>query len=131
MIRDVVEAVLESGGYGVTSVASGTDALTAFEAAPQRYCALLTDIQLESQPNGWNLARQIRDMNPSLPVLYMSGGSAHEWRSRGADRSLMLAKPFSPFDVLQALSGLLAREGRGGPAGAAGQGHKTDASFAH
>ena len=40
-------------------------------------------------------------------MIYMTGDSANEWRSRGVPNSLLIIKPFAPAQVVTALSQLL------------------------
>ncbi len=39
-----------------------------------RYWALVTNINLKGEMNGWDLARQVRESDPAFPVVYMTGG---------------------------------------------------------
>ena len=118
MVREIAGAVLESGGFAVVAVGNADAAQAAFEADPDRFGALVTDIQLQSPPNGWRLAEDLRDIRPGLPILYMSGGNAHEWAARGVPGSLLLPKPFGADSLLTALARLLAFDGTDPGAGA-------------
>jgi hypothetical protein len=42
-----------------------------------------------------------------MPVVYMTGHSAHEWASKGVPDSIMVAKPFAPAQIIIAVSTLL------------------------
>jgi DNA-binding response OmpR family regulator len=68
---------------------------------------LITDINLGKGPDGWDVARHARELIPALPVVYMSGASAHEWTSHGVPHSVFIAKPFAPAQVVTAISTLL------------------------
>jgi hypothetical protein len=48
-----------------------------------------------------------REINPSFPVVYMSGDSAEDWASQGVPNSIMLSKPFAPAQLVTAVSQLL------------------------
>ncbi len=70
---------------------------------------MVTDINLGAQGSGWELARRARQLNPDLPVVYMSGGNTHEWPSHGVPRSIMVPKPFSPSQIVVAIATLANR----------------------
>ena len=68
----------------------------------------MTDINLGGDKlSGWEVARHAREINPDFPVIYMSGDSAEEWASQGVPRSIMLAKPFAPAQLVTAVAQLL------------------------
>jgi two-component SAPR family response regulator len=72
-----------------------------------RYCALLTDINLGSKLTGWDVAKRAREIMPEIPVVYMSGFADNEWTANGVPKSIMIAKPFAPAQVMTAVSQLL------------------------
>lgn len=41
--------------------------------------AVVTDINLGSGSNGWQVARRARELRPEMPLLYVTGGNADEW----------------------------------------------------
>jgi CheY-like chemotaxis protein len=72
-----------------------------------RYKALLTDIDLKGGMNGWEVAKQVREIDPSFPVVYITGAAADQWASRGVPNSILLEKPFAPAQPATAVSQLL------------------------
>src|SRR5215203_5869655 len=78
-IRLVLQVAFEDGGFGVLVVSSGEEAIAALDAKGETVRALLTDISLESQSSGWDVARHARELNPNLPVVYMTGGDGNDW----------------------------------------------------
>ena len=90
-----VRESLEEGGYAVHVAATGREALAAIEGDDFELAGLITDIRLGGGPDGWALARRARELKPELPVVYISGDSAHEHRARGVPDSLMVQKPFA------------------------------------
>ena len=107
LIRDLLEASLTEAGFEVVEVSCGTKALAHFEADAARFRAVITDIRLGVGPDGWAVARRARELVPTMPVVYMSGDSSHEWSSKGVPNSLMVAKPFAPAQIITAVSTLL------------------------
>jgi hypothetical protein len=46
-----------------------------------------------------------------LPVVYMSGDSAHEWSANGVPESVILQKPFVLVQLITAITTLLNQAG--------------------
>jgi DNA-binding response OmpR family regulator len=108
LIHDVLGEALIDGGFTVAQASTPGDALEMIEAPDAAYRALVTDIDLGSrQKTGWNIAKRAREINADLPVIYMTGNSAHEWASNGVPNSIMLTKPFAPAQLITAVSQLL------------------------
>lgn len=106
LISEMVQCVLEEGGYSVKAVASGSHATEMLDGQ-DRISGLITDVRLGEGPDGWAVARHARHGRPALPVVYMTGDSAADWAAEGVPRSLLLQKPFAPAQMLTALSTLL------------------------
>jgi len=71
------------------------------------YRALVTDINLQAELSGWDVAKRARELSPEIPVVYMTGDSANQWSSHGVPNSVLLQKPFAPAQVVTAISQLL------------------------
>jgi DNA-binding response OmpR family regulator len=108
-IQGIIEDALAEGGFEPAIAASGEEAVTLLKGQKGTYCALVTDIGLVARIDGWEIARQAREIDPAFPVIYMSGASAEQWPSRGVPNSVMLVKPFAPAQLLTAVSNLLNR----------------------
>jgi CheY-like chemotaxis protein len=106
LVRDIIEAVLEEGGYAVRLTSSGAEALLALESTDEPLRALITDVNPGCGPSGWDVARRARELNQTLPVIYMTGDSGYEWPSPGVPNSLLLIKPFAPSQLVTAISSL-------------------------
>lgn len=109
LIQPLLVEPLEEGGYKVLVASSGADAIKLLdgqEAASIR--ALITDINLgPSSPSGWDVARRAREIDPDIPVVYVTGDSAHDWSSQGVPNSLLISKPFAPAQIITAVSQLI------------------------
>lgn len=112
-LQGIVEDALEEAGFAVDILSSAEEALTLFRSGLKHYKVLVTDVNLMGTMSGWTLARQVREREPSFPVIYMTGAGAHEWASRGVPNSILLEKPFAPAQLVTAVSQLL---NVGGPA---------------
>ena len=93
-IQTVVEDALSEGGFEPAIAASGEEAVTLLKGRTDDYCALVTDIILRGTMNGWEVARRAREIDPTFPVVYISGASAGQWPVKGVPDSIMLPKPF-------------------------------------
>lgn len=106
-LQMMVEDALRDGGYEPAIAGSGEEALTLLKAFRTKYSALVTDIRLLGRLDGWWVARGAREIDPSFPVLYITGGGGDEWPTRGVPDSVLLNKPFSPDELVAAVAKLL------------------------
>jgi DNA-binding response OmpR family regulator len=107
LIQEVLVDALEAGGFKASIAQSGRQAIGMLAATGTDYQALITDVDLGDDVSGWDVARHAREINDMLPVIYMTGGDAHDWASKGVPNSLLLVKPFAPAQVVTGLSQLL------------------------
>ena len=107
LVALALQHLLEDAGYRVLLASSGAEGAVALDRHSHEIAGLITDIRLGAGPDGWSLAAQARALRPMLPVLYVSGDSAHQWAFRGVGGSVMLAKPFSAPSILEALADML------------------------
>ena len=103
----VLHAALTDAGYEVLAAGNGNEAIREIEADAARFRAVVTDIQLGTGPEGWEIARRARELVPTMPIVYMSGDSAEEWAVKGVPGSLMIVKPFAPAQLVTAISNLI------------------------
>ena len=106
-IQDFIEDALTDAGFHLMVSASGEEALMLLQSGVVRYRALVTDISLKGGMNGWELAKQIREIEQSFPVVYITGASADQWASQGVPHSILLEKPFAPAQLVTAVAQLL------------------------
>lgn len=107
VLQEMVQEALKEGGFDLTTVASGSEAVQMIESGVVKYSALVTDINLKGPMTGWELARLIRQIDPAFPIVYMTGASADDWASEGVPNSILLQKPFAPAQLVTAVSQLL------------------------
>lgn len=106
-LQTVAEGALTDGGFEVAIASSGEEAVTLLKGQKGKYRALVTDIRLRGNIEGWDVARYARETDPEFPVIYMSGASAADWPSKGVPNSIILEKPFAPAQLVTAVSQLL------------------------
>jgi CheY-like chemotaxis protein len=107
LIAITLQDALEDAGFGVHHVVAGPDATEALKSQHLGLAGVITDIRLGGAVNGWGVARHARELMPYIPVIYMSGDSAHEHTAQGVPDSVMLQKPFAPTQLVVAISTLL------------------------
>jgi CheY-like chemotaxis protein len=101
--------LLETKGYRVLSATSGHEALEIVEKyAPGELSLLISDL-LMPQMDGVELIRRVREMQPGLPSLMISGTVTSYERGVGAD--VFLPKgACSPSELLERVRVLVARK---------------------
>jgi DNA-binding response OmpR family regulator len=107
LLRELASVILEDAGFEVVTAEDGRAAFEALDNDGSPFCAIVTDVNLGSGPDGWAVAKRGRELNKTLPVIYMTGASGHQWQAEGVPRSVMLRKPFASAEILQALRSLL------------------------
>lgn len=107
LIASVLEDALEDGGFAVMVAHSGQAALDAIDEASDTLAGVITDIRLGVGLNGWEVARHARELNPTIPVVYMTGDSIHDHGSLGVPDSVVLQKPFAPAQLITAIATLI------------------------
>ncbi|RVL13824.1 response regulator [Sinorhizobium meliloti] len=98
------EDALKEAGFMVLAVTSGKKALEHLKAAESSIAGIVTDIRFAESPSGWDVARIAREIDPEMPVVYISGDSAPDWASQGVPKSI---KPFVMSQLIVAISQLL------------------------
>lgn len=107
LIRDTVQVTLEEGGFALTLAKNGDEAIAILKEEPSVLRGIVTDIDLGAGPNGWEVARFARSINPNMAIVYVSGAQPHEWAANGVPNSTMVPKPFAPAQIVTAISALL------------------------
>src|SRR5258706_4523785 len=98
-IRECLELLLTSEGYGVSSAETGESGLGKLEERP--YDLLLLDVSLPDR-NGIDLLREIRLRDPHLPIVLITAyGSIDMARAAFKSRVIdYISKPWSNDELL-------------------------------
>jgi len=81
--QSMLEDGLRDGGFQPAIAGSGEEAITLLKAFRTKYRALVTDITLLGTLDGWRVARGAREIDPSFPIIYITGGGADDWTTKG------------------------------------------------
>ena len=114
VVRNLLRMLFRLAGFEVLSCASGAEALDLLRERGGNIHLAVTDINLDPQMDGIELAGSLRAIHPSLKVLFISG--LEEQERLGAElasgNSYFLMKPFKARDLtgkaLEILSGTAA-----------------------
>jgi len=107
LIQDLIKDALEEAGFEVVTALDEAAAIARIQYAPEPFRAIITDVNLQKHGAGWNVATRGREANSKAAILYMTGDSEHDYASRGVPGSAILVKPFTPTQVVVAISHLL------------------------
>lgn len=104
----VVRDTLQNVPFVVTHCTSGPDAWDTFQAGQFDLCLL--DVMLP-QTDGFTLARQIRGVNPQIPILFLSALADKNDRLQGLRLGAddYLTKPFSVEELILKINVFLRR----------------------
>jgi signal transduction histidine kinase/ActR/RegA family two-component response regulator len=105
----LAEEVLASLGYEPVGCVGASEALRVFNAAPQRFDAVLTDAIMPAM-SGTELLVELRRLRPGLPGILVSGygGPDLPGEAQAAGAQAVLTKPLAAADLAQCLAGVLA-----------------------
>jgi DNA-binding response OmpR family regulator len=107
LIQEFLKDTLEDAGFAVSAATSGEETIKMLDTQGELFRALVTDVNLGTSLTGWDVAKHARKLNDQLPIVYITGDSAHEWGSKGVPNSVLLIKPFAGGQLVTALSQLL------------------------
>ena len=77
-IRQLMRRILENQGYAVLEATTYDEALKTYRRHRGTIRLVITDISLPGN-NGYELAAEIRQLDPEVPVIYMSGRAGMEF----------------------------------------------------
>ena len=103
LIQAMVLDAFENSRFAMVTAISADEAMAMLSDPTSCIAGLITDINLNSGLNGWDVARAGRVSNSALPVIYVSGASGHDWAEQGVSGSEMIMKPFAPPSLLEAM----------------------------
>jgi PAS domain S-box-containing protein len=107
-VRALAKRILTEGGYRVSALSQGSDALPLLEDPRRDFDLLISDVVMPGM-RGVELVRRALELRPELPVLMMSGYTTplEEDDRRAMAEAPLLEKPFSRRDLLGQVRELL------------------------
>ncbi|WP_375393278.1 response regulator [uncultured Sphingomonas sp.] len=107
LILHLVNDALEDGGFSTFQAMTGAEAIEALNDPQHEFAGLITDVNIGDGVTGWDVARVARHRSAEMPVVYMTGDSAHDWSAEGVPNSLLVQKPFAVAQITTAISQLI------------------------
>jgi two-component system cell cycle sensor histidine kinase/response regulator CckA len=109
-VRKLTAATLRSAGYTVLESGDGSQALDVIAEPGLGVDLVITDV-IMPRVGGGRLKEAIRQRDPGMPVLFISGYTESDdaFRDDPADRTGFLSKPFSRDELLQKIRSMLDR----------------------
>jgi two-component system cell cycle sensor histidine kinase/response regulator CckA len=108
MVRTAVRRILERSAFAIVEAASGVEGAEIFAQHDGAFDLVITDMMMPGM-TGAELIRQLRERNPGLRAIIMSGYSeettAREWRL--PPNTSFVEKPISPRVFLQVIDEVL------------------------
>lgn len=106
----LVKTILYMEGYTVIWGCSGENALYVNKMHPSPIDILLTDVRMENDRSGCDLARAMRVLRPEIKVIYMSAFAADERVAEEVEAGMagFIAKPFTAKKLLAKVEEVLA-----------------------
>lgn len=99
LIAVMIEDILLEGGFKSVTASSGEMAIRIIDNSSEKFCALITDINLGPGCRGWEVARHATEMMRGIPVVYVTGDSEKDWASQGVPHSVLIHKPFASAQI--------------------------------
>jgi two-component system cell cycle sensor histidine kinase/response regulator CckA len=108
-VRTVTRRLMELAGLDVVEARNPAEALAIVEHRIDPFVMLATDLVMPGM-SGKTLAVRMREKQPDLPVLYLSGFTSESVGEPlpGGPRHRFLAKPYSAAELLSAVAALTA-----------------------
>lgn len=111
LIRTELAHSLKDAGFAVLEATNGAQAYELLEREGETIRAIITDVNLGGDIDGWHVAQLARKFNPQMPVVYTTSYNADVWAAEGVPNSVHIVKPFVPVQVVTAVSQLLNSNG--------------------
>jgi CheY-like chemotaxis protein len=107
-LRGLIGSILKNNGYTVLDAATPSEALALLKAHNRPIDLLLTDVVMPGMSGGM-MAKEMRGIQPSLRVLFMSGYTNDVVVKQGVESSEVsfIQKPFAPNELLRQIKKIL------------------------
>jgi CheY-like chemotaxis protein len=114
MVRNIATATLRRKGFRMLEASSGVEALKLFRDHMEHIDLLFTDVMMPGNMLGDELANQVRQLRPTIPILFTSGYSPDVAQLQLLSNSSFLPKPFTTTQLLESIQRCLDRARNGG-----------------
>jgi len=94
LIQVCTEDALVEAGFEVLVADTGTQALELLANDPG-CLAMMVDVRLGGEVDGWEVARRARKVQPDIAIIYTTTAGTAEYERQRVDRSVLLPKPYT------------------------------------
>jgi DNA-binding NtrC family response regulator len=108
-VRQLIQRLLESGGYRVQAASTGAEALELWQRDREAFDVVITDIVMPGGLSGTELAEKLTEARPATKVIFISGYTGELSSSGKAlhEGVNFLQKPFSAERLLRCVRACL------------------------
>ena len=109
-LGNILKSYLDAKGYATRLVVNGQEAFELFSKEQFDFC--IVDVMMPVK-DGFTLAREIRQVDRNIPILFLTAKSLEEDKLKGfqAGADDYLTKPFSMEELLLRIEAILRRAG--------------------
>ncbi|MDP2157556.1 MAG: response regulator [Nitrospirota bacterium] len=101
VLRDMLSNFMRSLGYAVVTARDGQEAFNAYEAEPERYHLIISDMMMPNK-NGIELFRDVRAIRPQVKFMLVTGYSLSDVdESILGQMTAILRKPYTPMQLVK------------------------------
>lgn len=94
LILYCTQDALADAGFEVLPAVSSTDALELLSDCPECH-AMMIDVRLDEQMDGWEVARRARSTRPTIAIIYTTTADGPAYQRERVDPSVLLQKPYT------------------------------------
>lgn len=108
-LRELIRFSLDAGGYAVTTVSNGKQAVDA--VAKDKFDLVILDVMMPEM-DGYHACREISDNPSSPPILLLTSRDFNQDKAavKGSGASAFLAKPFEVPELIDVVNSLVGKE---------------------
>jgi CheY-like chemotaxis protein len=109
-ILQYIEHVLQAANYRVVTATTVEEAWKIVQRQQAEIELVLTDIVMPGSIDGQDLAKRVHQLDPALPVVFITGAFSETDAAMMVEKQLLLRKPFFPKDLIDFVGAQLHRE---------------------
>jgi two-component system NtrC family sensor kinase len=108
-VRNLIKLALDSYGYAVLVAENVKEGFKIFQAHSDSIMLVISDIVMPEE-NGKDLFLKVREIEPSVPFLFISGHQIQEGDFASRDDFNLLEKPFTPSELAAKVAAILRKD---------------------
>jgi signal transduction histidine kinase/DNA-binding response OmpR family regulator len=110
--RKLVRNALSLNGLHVVDVSGGAEGLSIFKR--EKFDLVITDLSMPGM-SGWEVARGVKEINPAVPVILLSGWAVQHEKEKLAESGIdyVLSKPCGIHDLREKVDQVLRERSKG------------------